>query len=238
MSLIAGRGCRWPPRRDSVSPCAPLSGGRDTHDGHENSPILVFFSNLLGLHSGAVAVGDRCLLLPGASGSGKTTLTAWLVASGCQYLTDELTYLPQRSNYVEGFSQPLNVKTSGLGALSSYVTSDTQAAQILTTEAVALVPSDRLKRSNTQPTIARPRLAGIIFPTYKPGSPFSFTPLSRGRVGLRLMACVMNARNLVDHGFDQVAHIAGDVVGYEMDYSNLQQVEAHFDALRGALALP
>ena len=49
MSLIAGRGCRWPPRRDSVSPCAPLSGGgRDTHDGHENSPILVFFSNLIG----------------------------------------------------------------------------------------------------------------------------------------------------------------------------------------------
>ena len=47
MSLTAGRGCRWPPRRDSVSPCAPLSGGRDTHDGHENSPILVFFSNLL-----------------------------------------------------------------------------------------------------------------------------------------------------------------------------------------------
>ena len=52
MSLIAGRGCRWPPRRDSVSPCAPLSGGgRDTHDGHENSPILVFFSNLLGVQS-------------------------------------------------------------------------------------------------------------------------------------------------------------------------------------------
>ena len=52
MSLIAGRGCRWPPRRDSVSPCAPLSGGRDTHDGHENSPILVFFSNLLGVMVG------------------------------------------------------------------------------------------------------------------------------------------------------------------------------------------
>ena len=55
MSLIAGRGCRWPPRRDSVSPCAPLSGGgRDTHDGHENSPILVFFSNLLGRRSAAL----------------------------------------------------------------------------------------------------------------------------------------------------------------------------------------
>ena len=47
-----------PDRRPRVS-LAPSSGqpcprahrcrgGRDTHDGHENSPILVFFSNLLG----------------------------------------------------------------------------------------------------------------------------------------------------------------------------------------------
>ena len=36
-----------------MSPCAPLSGGGcDTHDGHENSPILVFFSNLLGTDNG------------------------------------------------------------------------------------------------------------------------------------------------------------------------------------------
>ena len=59
MSLIAGRGCRWPPRRDSVSPCAPLSGGRDTHDGHENSPILVFFSNLLDVKNFATRLRGR-----------------------------------------------------------------------------------------------------------------------------------------------------------------------------------
>ena len=27
MSLIAGRGCRWPPRRDSVSPVRTVVGG-------------------------------------------------------------------------------------------------------------------------------------------------------------------------------------------------------------------
>ena len=31
-----------------------VGGGRDTHDGHENSPILVFFSNLLGVVAGLV----------------------------------------------------------------------------------------------------------------------------------------------------------------------------------------
>ena len=30
-----------------VPVCTVVGGGRDTHDGHENSPILVFFSNLL-----------------------------------------------------------------------------------------------------------------------------------------------------------------------------------------------
>ena len=59
MSLITGRGCRWPPHRDSVSPCAPLSGGCDTHDGHENSPILVFFSNLLGFRASDTDPGSN-----------------------------------------------------------------------------------------------------------------------------------------------------------------------------------
>ena len=49
MSLIAGRGCRWPPPASGqrVPVRTVVGGGRDTHDGHENSPILVFFSNLL-----------------------------------------------------------------------------------------------------------------------------------------------------------------------------------------------
>ena len=36
-----------------------VGGGRDTHDGHENSPILVFFSNLLDV----AARWDRSVVL-------------------------------------------------------------------------------------------------------------------------------------------------------------------------------
>ena len=77
MSLIAGRGCRWPPRRDSVSPCAPLSGGRDTHDGHENSPILVFFSNLLVSETLGVATERRCSAILADHGSDAGKWYAW-----------------------------------------------------------------------------------------------------------------------------------------------------------------
>ena len=94
MSLIAGRGCRWPPRRDSVSPCAPLSGGRDTHDGHENSPILVFFSNLLDLTWDGD--GNPVLLYvtsssvePGPGGDPREwTLTHW---NGAEWLSTVIT---------------------------------------------------------------------------------------------------------------------------------------------------
>ena len=41
MSLAPSSGQRVPVR-------TVVGGGRDTHDGHENSPILGFFSNLLG----------------------------------------------------------------------------------------------------------------------------------------------------------------------------------------------
>ena len=43
MSLAPASGQRVPVR-------TVVGGGRDTHDGHENSPILVFFSDLLGQH--------------------------------------------------------------------------------------------------------------------------------------------------------------------------------------------
>ena len=48
VSLIAGRGVSLAPASGQRVPVRTVVGGRDTHDGHENSPILVFFSNLLG----------------------------------------------------------------------------------------------------------------------------------------------------------------------------------------------
>jgi hypothetical protein len=52
-------------------------------------------SGLYELHSGAVVEPgtQRGVLFPGVSGSGKSTITLQLIASGWQYLTDDIVYL-------------------------------------------------------------------------------------------------------------------------------------------------
>jgi hypothetical protein len=71
------------------------------------------------LHAAAVSHGERCILLPGKTGAGKSTLTAWLVARGYQYLTDELVYIPAGTTTVVPFPRPLNIRAGGLDALGA-----------------------------------------------------------------------------------------------------------------------
>ena len=82
MSLAPASGQRVPVR-------TVVGGGRDTHDGHENSPILVFFSNLLVTHglvcralaSRHLTLGEhaRPLQFPNASVTVITAAPPWRV---------------------------------------------------------------------------------------------------------------------------------------------------------------
>ena len=61
-------------------------------------------------HAGAVALAGRALILPAASGSGKTSLVAALVASGLQYLSDEIAVVGKDTYCVLPFAKSLCVK--------------------------------------------------------------------------------------------------------------------------------
>ncbi len=81
MSLIAGPRVSLAPSSGQRVPVRTVvGGGRDTHDGHENSPILVFFSNLLVRDATADDI-LRLRVLDPAVGSG-----AFLV-SACHFLS-------------------------------------------------------------------------------------------------------------------------------------------------------
>jgi hypothetical protein len=182
--------------------------------------------NGLLIHAGVVAWKGRALLLPGTTGSGKSTLTAFLASSGFRYLTDELAYVPSGSISVEGFTAPLKIKKSGLDSLAGRVPLDAGASMAGRHD--VLVDPDG---GGGDAPAALP-LSVIIFPRYRRRTRFSLAPLSPAKTALRLIAGILNAEALPDHGFREASRLAGLTTGYDLRYANLGQIEAHLDVLR------
>lgn len=81
---------------DSMNSAIRLHVGRNAPEG-------------LFVHAGAVAWGDRTIVIPGRSGSGKTTLVAALVEAGATYFSDEYAVLDARG-LVYPYARPLSVR--------------------------------------------------------------------------------------------------------------------------------
>jgi len=177
-------------------------------------------------HAAGLGHVGRGLLLPGMMEAGKTTLTAWLLAQGYTYtyLTDELVFVSEGSAQIQAFTRPLNLRADGLSALQA---------------ALAIDLSDLLPRDGATALVAPRRfgsgqvhneavLDAIIFPCFVAGSPLSFTPLSKAETGLALMECLINARNLPQHGFPEVVRLARSVPAYRLQYGSFSQLEGWF----------
>jgi hypothetical protein len=172
-------------------------------------------------HAAGLAWGDKGLLLPGGIGGGKSTLAAWLAMKGLDYLTDELVFVPERTEVMQTFTRPLNLKSPARAVLQDRFDFKTNALHILSGPRSFLVPPTVLKPANR---LSQPPLSLVLFPHYLPGSDFSLRPLSKAQAGLELMQCLVNARNLPEHGFPEVTRLARRVTAYKMSY-------AHFDQL-------
>lgn len=178
------------------------------------------------LHAAAVERQGRGLLLPGSSGSGKSTLTALLAIRGFDYLTDELVHVPLESTDVEGFTAPLKIKMAGLEAMKG------QDPLITGGRASMAGVHDLLVQPGDGRLTAAASLSLIVFPHYQRHGRFHLKALSPAETALRLMAGVLNAERLPDHGFREVARLAGLAAGYVMRYASLAQVESHLELLR------
>jgi len=177
------------------------------------------------LHAAAVGSHGRALVLAGASGSGKTTLTAYLTEHGFTHLTDELVHVATSASRVDGFTVPLKLKKGGLAALNGRLPSG----------------SPRLL-AGRHDTLLRPRaarrvprglpVAGLLLPRFRRGAAFGLRAITPGLAALRLMAGVLNAEGLADHGFSQVARLAAQAPAYELTWGSLDQIDANLDRLR------
>jgi hypothetical protein len=179
------------------------------------------------LHAAAVSRNGRVALLPGASGAGKTTLTGRLVSRRhFRYLTDELSFVPDGSRTVHALPRPLNVKASGRSGMSAL--DEAAGWTILASPVATLLRPPAWGAAHRRGTAT---LGLAVFPQYQPGAVARLTRLGPAACGLRLMQCLLNARNLRDHGFPAVAALARDTPAYSLVYGDAERASIELESL-------
>lgn len=176
----------------------------------------------IALHAGGVICNDRVILLPGQSGSGKSTLTFWLTSQNCSYLTDELIFIPlDDPGKIEYFSRPLCLKPGSVHILKELLATE-YLEDVLIDSHGAVIPHRYLNVEFREPQ-SPPSM--IVLPSYQPNSKPQLEPISKARLCTLLMGCHVNARNLADHGFNQVLDVARSTPAYRLSYTTLHDAE-------------
>ena len=176
----------------------------------------------IAFHAAGLAKSDRAIILPAKTGGGKTSLAAWLTAEGYEYLTDELVLLNPLSKLFEAIYRPLNIKTTGQDAVQP-LQYFFQTNTTIETQSVTLLSAFN---NNAKPKQRKQLKAGLfIFPNFTPQSKLQIEPLTPAQTGLALMACNVNARNVENHGFNDIAEISKVVPAIRLTYSQFQQLE-------------
>lgn len=176
----------------------------------------------IALHAGAVVHNDSVILLPGMSGAGKSSLTAWLVAKGCSYLSDELISASiDKPGHVCYFSRPICLKPGSVPLIKQL--SETASSPPLLLDSSGAVLPHRLLNPEFTPISAPP--AKILFPDFQADSEPHIEPISTARAATLLMGCLVNARNLENHGFKQILKMVGTTSAYRLRYRTFKEAE-------------
>lgn len=173
----------------------------------------------LAFHAAAVCSGDTGILIPGKSGAGKSTLAVWLATRGYNYLTDELVHIPLDTQRIEAFTRPINLKQNGYRMLEDQFDIRDTEERILKNHRLSIVPHRLIN-----PTFRKlkPQIRVVLFPHLISGDDHRLEPLSSAQAGLKLVECLVNGRNIPNHGFDRVSRIVREVEAYVLHYTGFK----------------
>lgn len=166
----------------------------------------------LAIHTAALSCSNTGILIPGKSGSGKSTLAAWLISKGFNYLTDELIFL-SNNGVITPLTRPISLHSDAVSALDGLVGLD--KGQILAGQSGIMVPHRIL---NTNHVPCTPVLSRILFPEYQRGFGVELKKLSSAKSCFKLIECHVNARNMPNHGFGQLAALIRQTESYQLIY--------------------
>jgi len=171
-------------------------------------------------HAAAVTRDGATAALPAASGSGKTTLCAWLVSQGWTYLSDELVHVPLGSDEIQAFTRPFNFKRPAYPVVTKEFGLSPDADYALTGSFASLIAHRQLADRAIPDTNLT--LTHLVFPRYTPSHTGQLSKLTPARAGLALMECLVNARNLPEHGFNEVGRLVRQIQPWAFEYSDFE----------------
>ncbi len=182
------------------------------------------------LHAAAVAVNGNTLVIPANSGSGKSIFTAWLVANGFHYLTDELILFS--GGELDALIRPLQIKSAGIDAVTPLLVDPDRAYKgnrVHALTAASLGGSVSAKQCH--------RISAMLFLKYRKNGAFIFEHISASAAGIALMSNHVNARNLEDHGFPEMMALIRETPCYHLEYSGFTSLATDFpQRLRAVLS--
>jgi hypothetical protein len=178
------------------------------------------------IHAAAISIDGQGILFPGKSGSGKSSLAAWLTASGGDYLTDELALISQDGT-IKSFTRPISLKTQSFELLTRHYPLNQD--DLLIGEKGAMIPHRSLQPRSTGGASAH--LDMIIFPRFVKDHTGSLQPLSEAQSCMKIMECFVNARNMCDHGFHQIAKLAKRAKSYDLLFGSFGAITSALQTL-------
>lgn len=200
-----------------INRLAPVVKGLVIQTAVNNSEYFIY------IHAGVVGINGSCLLLPARSGSGKSTLTAGLVASGFEYLTDEVALLEENSLRIIPAPLAIGIKSTGWDIIDSHHP-DIYGLPVHHREDNKLVryipPPDNSAPYHS--TITYP-VKTIILPHYDPGMKTRLIPVSKVTALENILGdCLaipvrFNMRNI-----EALASWISDIPCYQLTMSSLE----------------
>jgi hypothetical protein len=159
-----------------------------------NAPDLIF------VHAGVVAVGERLLVIPGLSFSGKTTLVAALVRAGAVYYSDEYALLDEKG-LVHAYPRPLSLRNHDRSRTNTHV------------GALGGVAGE-------EPL----RISDILVTTYKPNAEWHPRRLTPGESVLALLSHTVAARSRPEQAMRHITHAVKGAVAFESERGESDEV--------------
>ncbi len=200
----------------------PLSDALPMFEWGINWCFAQRFNQYVLLHAGALALGDRAVIMAAVPGSGKSTLSAALMLRGFRLLSDEFGVLDPETGHLLPMLKPVALKNQSIDVIRSFSDEAWLGPTFKATrkgDVAHLAPDEKSVAAVRKS--AKPAL--VIFPKYEAGAELSLKPQAPEQTFTRLAFNSFNYALLGPVSFAAVADIAAICPAYELRYSRLDE---------------